>query len=58
MTPGDAPELRPASPVETIEKDRLGRKSFVMNLADAIRRYKGGKSLTIGLHGPWGSGKN
>jgi predicted KAP-like P-loop ATPase len=29
-----------------------------MNLAGAIRRYKGGKSLTIGLHGPWGSGKS
>ncbi len=54
----DKLEFRKPAAVEDIKDDRLGRKSFVKHLAEAIRRYNGGKSLTIGLHGPWGSGKS
>jgi predicted KAP-like P-loop ATPase len=54
----EIPELHTTGPAETIADDRLERGRFVKNLAEAIRRYKGGNRLTIGLHGPWGSGKS
>jgi len=54
----EIPDLRTTGAAEDIKDDRLERKHFVKNLAQAIRRYRGGKSLTVGLHGPWGSGKS
>jgi len=50
--------LRPGSAATSLEQDVLGRRPFVENLATAILNYGSTDSLTIGLYGPWGSGKS
>ena len=44
-------------PIENIENDRLNRKSFSQQLANAILSYKSQDNFTIGLCGRWGTGK-
>jgi Cdc6-like AAA superfamily ATPase len=50
------PELKILGDSPTTE-DRLGFGSYVDILLDAIRNFDAESSLTIGIHGSWGSGK-
>ena len=40
------------------DEDLLDRAKFAQHLADFISEWSGDRSLTIALHGPWGSGKS
>jgi predicted KAP-like P-loop ATPase len=44
-------------PIESSKDDLLGTKAFAQSLCDAILSYKEIDSLSIGMYGPWGSGK-
>lgn len=46
------------TPVERLEDDRLGRKDFVIRLAETISSWSREESLVIGVYGAWGSGKS
>jgi len=50
------PELKILGDSPTTE-DGLGFDSYVAILLDAIRNFDAESSLTIGIHGSWGSGK-
>jgi predicted KAP-like P-loop ATPase len=50
---------RPDAPIKTASEDRLGRASFVRQLARALIRLDGSASGgVVGLTGEWGSGKS
>lgn len=49
--------LRPDVPIQTASDDVLGRHSFAEQLARAMINYNSPEAFTIGLYGPWGSGK-
>ena len=44
-------------PIESSKYDKLNRKSFSKQLAQAILSYKNQDNFTIGLYGKWGTGK-
>ena len=44
-------------PIYSLSDDKLGRKEFIIQVRNVIKYYGGKDSLTIGLMGPWGSGK-
>ncbi|MDD5796506.1 MAG: P-loop NTPase fold protein [Oscillospiraceae bacterium] len=44
-------------PIESSQNDKLNRKSFAKQLAQAILSYKDQENFTIGLYGKWGTGK-
>lgn len=44
-------------PIENIKNDKLNRKDFSQQLANAILSYKSKDNFTIGLCGKWGTGK-
>lgn len=46
------------APIETRKDDLLFRMDFAEHVAGAAAGWKQPRSLTIGLYGPWGSGKS
>lgn len=51
-------ELNPDSPLKSLEKDRLGYADFTEQLATTIINRTPSNGYTIGINGPWGSGKS
>lgn len=49
--------FNPDVPIQTASDDVLGRHSFAEQLARAMISYNSPEAFTIGLYGPWGSGK-
>ena len=49
--------FNPDVPIQTASDDVLGRHSFAEQLARAMINYNSSEAFTIGLYGPWGSGK-
>ena len=49
--------FRPDIPIQTASDDVLGRHFFAEQLARAMIYYNSSEAFTIGLYGPWGSGK-
>lgn len=49
--------LSPDVPIKESQKDILNRKSFAQSLAKVMINYSAPDAFTIGLYGPWGSGK-
>lgn len=49
--------FNPDVPIQTASDDVLGRHSFAEQLARAMISYDSPEAFTIGLYGPWGSGK-
>lgn len=49
--------FNPDVPIQTASDDVLGRHSFAEQLACAMINYNSPEAFTIGLYGPWGSGK-
>lgn len=49
--------ISPDRPIQNLNGDRLGRKTFVESIASAIKGWEGNESLVISVSGPWGSGK-
>lgn len=49
--------FNPDVPIQTASDDVLGRHSFAEQLARAMIHYNSPEAFTIGLYGPWGSGK-
>lgn len=47
----------PDVPIQTANDDVLERHSFAEQLAQAMIAYQSPEAFTIGLYGPWGSGK-
>lgn len=45
------------TPINSAQDDILGRSSFAASLAKAMLAYSSQEAFTIGLYGPWGSGK-
>ena len=45
-------------PISSVAEDRLDRKRFSADLAQAISQWSSPHSLVIGLHAPWGEGKS
>lgn len=52
------PDLRQDSPLEHPDKDRLGYSGFANQLAETISHRTPTDGYTIGINGPWGSGKS
>jgi predicted KAP-like P-loop ATPase len=50
-------DLRGEDAIASRSQDVLGRRSFAEALARALGGWKGDRSLTVGLYGPWGVGK-
>lgn len=46
------------SPIDAFDNDKFGIGPFAKALATSIRNIKDPVGTTIGLHGPWGSGKS
>jgi len=46
------------APISYTKDDQLNRVPFVSRLADTILKVKSGRSIVVGLYGPWGSGKS
>lgn len=44
-------------PITLKEKDQLGRSNFAKMLAQALLELRNNDTFSIGLYGPWGSGK-
>lgn len=44
-------------PIQKAQEDILNRRSFVQSLAEVIVGYDAPESFSIGVYGPWGSGK-
>ncbi len=51
-------ELREDQPLESTENDRLGYSFFAEELAQTITSRTPSDGYTIGVYGPWGSGKS
>lgn len=51
-------ELRDDQPLESTENDRLGYSFFAEELAETITSRTPSDGYTIGVYGPWGSGKS
>lgn len=49
--------INPDLPIEKESEDLLNRTQFAENLALAIKKFNAQSSFSIGLYGPWGSGK-
>jgi len=47
----------PEKPIDTLDKDILGRAAFAASLGNAILAYKAKDSVVASLYGSWGSGK-
>lgn len=58
MSDSNGPELREDQPLESVENDRLGYSTFAKDLADTITSRAPTDGYTIGVYGPWGSGKS
>lgn len=61
MTQGDEARLsRPERPVLSVDEDRLERLPFVERLTHALVQRETGQAtgVTVGITGPWGSGKS
>jgi|GEM_PF-3591807 predicted KAP-like P-loop ATPase len=50
--------LKAGNAAKSSREDSLGRDGWVQNLAQCIKNYTGGPSLTIAVYGKWGSGKS
>jgi predicted KAP-like P-loop ATPase len=46
------------SPIETVNEDKLGRKTFVQALAKSLATFSAQDSFAVGIHGKWGTGKS
>lgn len=44
-------------PITKFDDDKLDRQNFALQIRKIIKNYKNKNCLTIGLMGPWGSGK-
>ena len=44
-------------PILKANEDTLNRRNFAKNLAQVIMDYSAPESFSIGIYGPWGSGK-
>ena len=44
-------------PIQRAQEDILNRKSFAQSLAEVVVGYDAPESFSIGVYGPWGSGK-
>ena len=44
-------------PIKTSKSDKIGRKTFSQQLANAIFDFPVGDTFVVGLYGAWGSGK-
>lgn len=44
-------------PIQSSQEDRLGRKDFACQLAEAIIKLSSTDTFVVGLYGEWGSGK-
>ncbi|WP_172977351.1 KAP family P-loop NTPase fold protein [Halosegnis longus] len=51
-------QLREDKPLEAVDRDRLGYAGFAKNLAETITARTPTSGYTIGVYGPWGSGKS
>ena len=49
--------INPDLPIKKESEDLLNRTQFAENLALAIKKFNAQSSFSIGLYGPWGSGK-
>ena len=49
--------ISPDLPIKEASEDLLNRTKFAESLAYAIQKYDNPYSFSIGLYGPWGSGK-
>jgi hypothetical protein len=49
--------LRSDTPITGFSEDKLQRSDLAQRLARRIAQYRGTQALTIGICGPWGSGK-
>ncbi|MBY0418860.1 MAG: KAP family NTPase, partial [Pararheinheimera sp.] len=47
----------PEGPIDDVEEDILGRKSFSVHLSGALKSWTEKDSLVIAVYGEWGSGK-
>lgn len=45
-------------PIESLDGDRLQRRSFALSIAHAIATWQGQDSLVVALYGGWGDGKS
>jgi predicted KAP-like P-loop ATPase len=45
-------------PITRLNEDKLGRRSFAVQIARAVSGWKGNDSLVIALYGSWGTGKS
>lgn len=52
-----APEVQGHAPIDCRAEDRLNRRDFAETLGKAAAGWTQDRSLTVGLYGPWGSGK-
>lgn len=53
----ELPTFASDRPIQGADADQLGRAGVARELAGRISRWRGGESLVIAVHGPWGSGK-
>ena len=44
-------------PITKFDDDKLDRQKFARQLRKIIKHYKNKECLTLGVMGPWGSGK-
>ncbi|OYR67571.1 hypothetical protein DJ79_08875 [Halorubrum ezzemoulense] len=58
MSGESGPELQGDRPLESSGNDRLGYSHFAENLADTVTSRAPTDGYTIGVYGPWGSGKS
>jgi len=49
--------LKNDNPITKFDDDKLGRKKFACQFRSIIKNYNSKKCLSLGLMGPWGSGK-
>lgn len=49
--------LKNDTPITKFDDDKLNRQKFALQIRKIIENYKNKSCLTLGLRGPWGSGK-
>ena len=52
------PVLSDDRPIQSMAKDRLGRRPFAEAIAGAVRRWRDRESIVIAIYGRWGAGKS
>lgn len=55
--PGLGAHIRADHPLTDPSQDRLGRASFAIGVAEAIRGRSDRSTVVVGIYGPWGDGK-